>query len=69
VEEAAISLVTAQVPLDLLVGGKEHPQDLSNGQGRSESLLYDGTDKSLKEAIQNSYSKFGLETCLQFRYG
>jgi len=69
VKEADISLVTAQDSLDLLVDCEEHPQDLNNGQGRSESVPYDGTDKSLKHAIQNSYTKFGLETRLQFRYG
>jgi len=31
VKEAAIALVTAQDPLDLLVGCEEHPHDLNNG--------------------------------------
>jgi len=67
VKEAAVVFVTAKDPLGLLVGCKEHPQDFNNGQGRSESVVHDGTDKSLKQAIRNSYPKFRLETRLQFR--
>jgi len=43
---------------------------LISGQGRNESVPpHDGTDKSLKQAISGSYTKFGLETHLIFRYG
>lgn len=48
---------------------QEDPQHSSSGETRHEIVSYDGTDKSLKQAIQESYVTYGLETCLQFRYG
>jgi len=66
VKEAAIALVTAQDPLGLLVGCEEYPHDLNNGQGRSESVAHDGIDKSLKQAIRNSYPSLGWKLVCSF---